>query len=763
LVPASLGPQTLLVLKTKTYYTDFRPTLENCTDEPIHRPSAIFGGAYLLAIDRSDSCIAGVSDNFPGLLGVEKQALLGQPCRDALPADLFNALVPHFDRMKWGGVNPIEVKISGQRYDAIGHQSEAFLIVEFEERFGEQKLGASRSLQQIIGVLDDCEDETALFHCMATEIKQFTGYDRVMIYRFDEDWNGEVVGEAKEPHLEPFFGLRYPKTDIPPIARRLFLENRSRVLPDIYTPHSPVHVAEGYDLPGGFDLSHAQHRATSPIHLEYLHNMGVRATFTVAVIVNNQLWGLIANHHYDAYSIPLEQRRVCEVMAMVFSKRVVQFEKARIAREGRQFMEAEGALRQHFLANSDQPYEVRLWEAEPGLESLCTADGVALVKGDEVRTKGDTPPPDIILKLVSLLRENNSDGLFFTRSVVKDLGVEPGFMPSWPGLLSIGFSVEAPLQILWFRKPLEATVSWGGNPNEAVVIEKNEKEKGIRLSPRKSFAKWQEVVRDKSAPWEIYEIKVAEKLRDQMIKEEMQRSGQAIRALNTRLAAILNKELDQIIYIASHDLQEPLRTISSFAKLLERSASEKLTEDEHFFLGRILLASDRMKMLVTNLLDYSRIGRSVEVEAVDLNEVLHEIKEDLEQRIKETGASILFDTMPVIRGDFIELKRLFQNLISNSLKYYKEEVPPVIEIKSGKEGKHWNIDVRDNGIGMESKYLEKIFLLFQRLHSKDEYEGTGIGLAQCKKIVEAYSGEIYATSTPGEGTTFHLSLSGKMI
>ncbi len=248
-----------------------------------------------------------------------------------------------------------------------------------------------------------------------------------------------------------------------------------------------------------------------------------------------------------------------------------------------------------------------------------------------------------------------------------------------------------------------------------------------------------------------------------MIKEEMERSGEAIRALNTRLAAILNKELDQIIYIASHDLQEPLRTIGSFAKLLERSASEKLTEDEHFFLGRIILASDRMKMLVTNLLDYSRIGRSVDVEAVDLNQVLHEIQEDLEQKIRETGAAIRFDSMPVIQGDFIELKRLFQNLISNSLKYHKEGVPPVIEIKAEKVGKHWNIDVRDNGIGMESKYLEKIFLLFQRLHSKDEYEGTGIGLAQCKKIVEAYSGEIYATSTPGEGTTFHLSLSDKIF
>jgi light-regulated signal transduction histidine kinase (bacteriophytochrome) len=750
-------------LKAKTYYTDFQPTLENCTNEPIHRPSAVFGGAYLLAVDRSESRIAGVSDNFSGLLGVKKEALLGQSCNAVLPPDLYKALMPHLDRTKWGGANPIEVEISGQQYDAIGHQSGRFLIVEFEERSQKQEKESSRSLQQIIGLLDDCEDEAALFQCMASEIKQFTGYDRVMIYRFDEDWNGEVVGEAKESHLEPFFGLRYPKTDIPPIARKLFLENRSRVLPDIYIPHSPIHVAEGYDLPGGFDLSHAQHRATSPIHLEYLHNMGVRATFTVAIIVNNQLWGLVANHHYDAYTIPLEQRRICEVMAMVFSKRVVQFEKARIARGGRQFMEAEGALRQHFLTNTDQPYEVRLWDAKPGLESLCAADGIALVKGDEVKTKGDAPPPDTVLKLLSILKDNHSDTLFFTRSVVKDLGVEPDFMPSWPGVMSIGFSIEQPIQVMWFKKPLEATVNWGGNPNKAVIIEKKENDKGIRLSPRKSFAKWQEVVRDKSAPWEIYEIKVAEKLRDRMIKEEMERSGEAIRALNTRLAAILNKELDQIIYIASHDLQEPLRTIGSFAKLLERSASEKLTEDEHFFLGRIILASNRMKMLVTNLLDYSRIGRSVEVEAVDLSQVLHEIQEDFEQKIRETGAAIRFDNMPVIQGDFIELKRLFQNLISNSLKYHKEGVPPVIEVKAAKAGKHWSFDVRDNGIGMESKYLEKIFLLFQRLHSKDEYEGTGIGLAQCKKIVEAYSGEIYATSTPGEGTIFHLSLSDKIF
>ncbi|MEQ8706928.1 MAG: ATP-binding protein [Phaeodactylibacter sp.] len=750
-------------MNSKTYYSNFSPTLDNCSEEPIHRPSAIFGGAYLLAIDRTNFTVAGASENLMELLGLEKASFLGQPWKDSLPDAVYAVLMPHIERSKWGGINPLEVEIAGRQFDAIGHQSGEFLIIEFEEQKPDQDLLFSKNLQQIIGVLDDCEDEQELFNQMAQEVKHFSGYDRVMVYRFDEDWNGEVVGEAREAHLEPFFGLRYPKTDIPPIARKLFLDNRSRILPDIYTPHSPIYLAEPYDLPGGLDLSHAQHRATSPIHLEYLHNMGVRATLSVAIIVNQQLWGLIANHHYSAYSIPLQQRRFCEVMAMVFSTRVVYLENQRMLRQGQKYRMAEKAFVEHLQTTNNLTYEAQLWNAEPGLKDLCAADGVALVVGEQVRTTGSTPPKDTIVNLLAILKQREQSNLFVTRSVVETLGIDPDFMPSWPGVMVLGISVEQSMNVLWFKNPMNKTVSWGGNPKEAVLVEKKENDDKVRLSPRKSFAKWQEVVRDKSAPWEEYEVKIAEEFRERLVREELQRSGVAIRALNGRLAATLNKELDQIIYIASHDLQEPLRTIRSFAQLLVRSASAKLTQDELFFLERITLASDRMKMLVTNLLDYSRIGRSVEVEEVNLNQVIQEIREDYEHKIKETRATIHAVDLPVLKGDFIELKRLFQNLISNALKYHKEGVQPVVRVEARKGDNQWLFEVSDNGIGMEEQYLEKIFLLFQRLHSKDEYEGTGIGLAQCKKIVEAYAGDIYAKSKLGEGTTFHLSLSDKKL
>lgn len=750
-------------MKIKTHYKDFRPTIDNCKDEPIHQPCAVYGDSFLLALDPLTFHIEGVSDNFLQLLGLEKENCLGQLCSTVLPDNVYDALAAQLGQKKWGGINPLKLSIKGLDFDAIGHLSGDLLILEFERQPNGTPQGYDKRLQRLIGALEDCNEEQAFFDAMTKEFKDFSGYDRVMVYRFDEDWSGEVVGEAKEAHLEPFLGLRYPATDIPPIARRLFLENRSRIISNIYTPSSPIHLSDHVDLPQGLDLSLAQHRATSPIHIEYLHNMGVGATLTVAIIVNQQLWGLIVSHHYSSYSISYQQRKVSEIMSMVFSKRIIHLEKDRMDRESESFLLAEQALIQSIKSTDDVTHEARLLNNTPSINDLCSADGTALVVGNKVTSKGHVPSDGVVLELVKQLRSQGKDDEFATRSVVDSLGVSSEFISSHPGLMSIGLSVEQSLFILWFKKPFHHTVSWGGNPNEAFIIGKDENEQGMRLSPRKSFAKWQDFVKDKSAPWESYEKAMAHRLRETLIKLELDRSGDAIRSLNNRLSATLNKELDQIIYIASHDLQEPLRTIRSFGKLLERSASEKLTKDELFFLKRITLASDRMKMLVTNLLDYSRIGRSIDVETVDLNQVVKEIKEDFEQKIKETGATILSTDLPKLEGDFIELKRLFQNLISNALKYCKKGVPPVVDISARKEETKWYFEVADNGIGMEKQYLQKIFMLFQRLHSKDEYEGTGIGLAQCQKIIEAYSGNIYAESEPGKGSVFYFSLMEKKV
>lgn len=235
---------------------------------------------------------------------------------------------------------------------------------------------------------------------------------------------------------------------------------------------------------------------------------------------------------------------------------------------------------------------------------------------------------------------------------------------------------------------------------------------------------------------------------------------QAAKLVETNSAlATANKELEQFAYVASHDLQEPIRTISSFAGLIEKNYSENKDQDFHEYLAYIISSSARMKQLVQDLLDFSRIQKNTPFTLVDLNSILKDIISDLNGGIHESDAAITVSSLPVLRGNEVELKRLFQNLISNAIKFRKENVKPQITISFEEKVSEYVFQIKDNGIGIEEKFYERIFIIFQRLHNVSEYSGTGIGLAICKKIVALHSGKIWVKSKAGEGSTFWFTLS----
>ncbi|MEO9893741.1 ATP-binding protein [Aurantibacter sp.] len=217
---------------------------------------------------------------------------------------------------------------------------------------------------------------------------------------------------------------------------------------------------------------------------------------------------------------------------------------------------------------------------------------------------------------------------------------------------------------------------------------------------------------------------------------------------------IKNKELAQITYIVSHDLQEPLNTISSFTQLLQKEFKGKLDEGPSTYLSFVSEASIRMRNLIKDVLDHSRIGLKKEVEEIDLNTVLVDLQKDLHSTIDKTEAVLNIDPLPKIKGYGMDIKLLFQNLITNAIKFKKPEVKPQIKISAEESSDHYSFSIQDNGIGIAEEHQNKIFSIFQRLHSNKEYEGTGIGLAHCKKIVELHQGTINVSSIPNQGSNF---------
>jgi signal transduction histidine kinase/CHASE3 domain sensor protein len=218
-----------------------------------------------------------------------------------------------------------------------------------------------------------------------------------------------------------------------------------------------------------------------------------------------------------------------------------------------------------------------------------------------------------------------------------------------------------------------------------------------------------------------------------------------------------NKEIEQFAYVASHDLQEPLRTISNFSTLLEEKLKTHTDKEEREYINYITGGTQRMSQLIFDLLEYSRIGKDMNKISINCNELVSEVLTDMAANIKESGAEIHVEKLPVVNG-VVYLKSLFQNLISNAIKFQRERAHPVISISATDKGKEFLFSIKDNGIGIEKAYHERIFLIFQRLHTRTEYAGTGIGLSQCKKAVELHGGKIWVESEPGKGSTFKFTI-----
>lgn len=246
-------------------------------------------------------------------------------------------------------------------------------------------------------------------------------------------------------------------------------------------------------------------------------------------------------------------------------------------------------------------------------------------------------------------------------------------------------------------------------------------------------------------------------LRLRKAERDLSAANDRLKLLNKELSRS-NEDLQQFAFAASHDLQEPLRTVTSFVTLLERTAAAKFTTDEQEYLKYIAEGARRMRALIDDLLRYSQVGQKpASMEAIDLNALLPGVLSNLREGIVESGAEVAYDPLPVVAGDEAQLGQVFQNLIGNAIKYGRPGVTPVIQVSSVAEDQDWVIRVHDNGIGIEREYLQLIFAPFKRLHGR-EISGTGIGLAICRRVIEAHGGRIWVESIAGQGSDFCFTL-----
>jgi two-component system, chemotaxis family, sensor kinase Cph1 len=502
--------------------------LARCADEPIAVPGAVQPHGALVAVTEPDLAVVLTSANAAQLLGAEIAGRLDAVLDDGGAARLREALAGDLAE-----ANPLRVELAGGAFDVVLHRADGLLVTEWEPVRGAEQAGAAwhRRLPVVLQRLSATATLEDLSAVLAREVRELTGFDRVMVYRFDTEWNGEVVSEARRDDLEPFLGLRYPAGDIPAQARALYTSNWLRLIPDAgYRPvplDPPVHPLTRAAL----DMSASILRSVSPVHLEYLGNMGVVASMSVSLIDRGRLWGLVACHHYSGPRRPSYTDRTAAEFLGRTASLLLHTKEDEGARENVVEVARKHAELVAAVGRRPRTPAAALTEGDTTLHDLVPAGGVAVRLEGRLRLLGDTPPAD---RVVPLVRAMLAAGDGVTDRLPAVLPDAADLVRSASGVLAVGLGGGDFLA--WFRPETLREVSWGGNPYESTVT--HDGAGAPRLSPRRSFGRWIETVRGTSAPWLRHEVDAARALGAHVAEATRDRADH-----DSRLAATLQRTL----------------------------------------------------------------------------------------------------------------------------------------------------------------------------------------------------------------------------
>lgn len=762
--------------------------LEVCSDESVYAPGYIQPHGILLMLQEPQLIILQISENVEQFFGISAEALLGQPLQRLFSGAQVQRLVGYLAEDNLELCNPFELKTrrvaqtnwqrKNQTFRGVMHRMLDGLILELEPVRSLKSSNLIQSYHRLQAVIANFRNATNLKNLaqtLAREVKAMTGFDRVIIYRFQADDSGVVIAEEKQSHLESYLGLHYLGIDIPAPARKLFCRKWVRFIPDInYIPVFLIPTNHPLmDTP--LDLSNSVLRGVSHFHIEYLQNMGVAGSMTISLINDKGLWGLIACHHYSPKLVDYETRKACEFLGQFASIELVHQQERELDVYRTQVKAIQDALQQTLLQESNLIEQVLIRNTSQLLD-LVHAQGAAILLDGHLTLVGQTPSATQVQELVTWLVQHNQERVFATDSFSRLYPDAKAFKDQASGILAISILFNHVKQksyhIIWFRPEQIQTVNWAGNPQDALTINEIGE---MQLCPRKSFEMWKETVRETSLPWEIAELEAATEMRNTLMLAVLEFSQIALEQAAEQ-AAIASRAKSQFLAKMSHELRTPLNAILGFTQLMNRS--EKIPSEFQEDLGIISLSGKHLLTLINDVLEMSKIEADqlqLTENSFDLHQLIHSIRDMVVLKALEKGIDLITEQHPsvprYVYGDESKLLQILLNLLSNAIKFTTTgSVTLRFRAFTGRVGNVYSLDsistndskiiitlhleVEDTGCGIAQSDIETVFEAFTQTEPGRHIQGTGLGLSISRQFARLMGGDITARSTLNQKSTF---------
>jgi len=746
--------------------------LTSCDTEPIHMIGAIQPIGALLAASATSLTVEYASGNSDAYFGRSCSELLGRPLADLLgEANCAELLSQPLRPTMPDLLRPWFVEVAGTEGRTAGlecypHLHEGWIILEFvSPRNGLAEMWEEDLVRQrIISELIRPQALTELAQVGAQIIREVTGFDRVMIYRFAEDKHGEVIAE-NTVREDSFLGLHYPASDIPDPARRHFVRNVIRIIPDINAEPVPILTRSGATADAfseaPLDLTYSKLRAVAPVHVEYLNNMGVSASMSISLISNEQLWGLVACHHYAPLQLSWSRLRFCELLGGTISALLQSLENT---------VQLRGSIRAEktaFAIERDTRAGRPLREVIEGragelMEELA-AEGMVLSLAGETVTIGKVPaaPCDWSPLAGSLV-----NGIAYSDRLHDLLGfdAEGGELA---GAAMMELSEDGADWLILVREAYEQTIRWAGKPEKP---ERREVDGTTRLSPRGSFALWLEERRGRSRPFTPTDAEILRITRRALFAmNSLDRERAATEAMRkaeeeeARLRLILldaarDRSMGELASALAHELNQPLAAVTNYVNACRqelRNYGAAVPEDVMELMDKVVAESSRAADLVRRLRNFIGQGE-ISSEPIDLHSVIRQGVELALAASRETAPRIVFhfDPAPLpMQADPVQLGQVVLNLVRNSLAAMEGESERVLTITTRRLEGMMEVEVADTGRGIAPEMADSIFEPFH----ESTTSGMGIGLSLCRSIVEAHGGKI-GTRPAEKGAVFVFTL-----